>query len=41
LIVELRSAPAAAGSFSRKFDHMAEVTGRAADHLIASHRDAA
>jgi elongation factor G len=41
LIVELRSATAGAGGFTRKFDHMAEVTGRAADHIIASHRDAA
>jgi elongation factor G len=41
LIVELRSATAGAGSFTRKFDHMAEVTGRAADHIIASHRAAA
>src|SRR5437764_1292448 len=41
LIVELRSATAGAGSFSRKFDHMAEVTGRAADQIIAAHRDAA
>jgi elongation factor G len=41
LIVELRSATAGAGSFSRKFDHMAEVIGRAADHIIAAHRDAA
>ena len=28
LIVELRSATAGAGSFTRQFDHMAEVTGR-------------
>ncbi len=41
LIVELRSATAGAGSFSRQFDHMAEVTGRAADQIIAAHRDAA
>jgi elongation factor G len=41
LIVDLRSATAGAGSFRRKFDHMAEVIGRAADHIIASHRDAA
>ena len=41
LIVELRSATAGAGSFTRTFDHMAEVTGRAADQIIASHRDAA
>src|SRR5215469_5745936 len=41
LIVELRSATAGAGSFTRQFDHMAEVTGRAADQVIAAHRDAA
>jgi len=41
LIVELRSATAGAGSFTRQFDHMAEVTGRAADHIIAAHSDAA
>lgn len=41
LIVELRSATAGAGSFTRAFDHMAEVTGRAADQIIAAHRVAA
>jgi elongation factor G len=41
LIVELRSATAGAGSFSRQFDRMAEVTGRAADQIIAAHRVAA
>jgi elongation factor G len=41
LIVELRSATAGAGSFIRKFDHMAEVIGRAADQIVAAHRDAA
>ena len=41
LIVELRSATAGAGSFSRAFDRMAEVIGRAADQIIAAHRDAA
>ena len=41
LIVELRSATAGAGSFTRQFDHMAEVTGRAADQIIAANRDAA
>jgi elongation factor G len=41
LIVELRSATAGAGSFTRQFDHMAEVTGRAADQIIAAHRVAA
>jgi elongation factor G len=41
LIVELRSATAGAGHFTRRFDHMAEVTGRAADQIIAAHRVAA
>ena len=41
LIVELRSATAGAGSFTRQFDHMAEVTGRTADQIITAHRDAA
>jgi elongation factor G len=41
LIVELRSATAGAGSFTRSYDHMAEVTGRAADQIIAAHRVAA
>ena len=41
LIVELRSATVGAGSFTRQFDHMAEVTGRTADQIIAAHRDAA
>jgi elongation factor G len=41
LIVELRSATAGAGGFTRQFDHMAEVTGRAADQIIAAHRAAA
>jgi elongation factor G len=41
LIVELRSATAGAGSFTRQFDRMAEVTGRMADQIIAAHRVAA
>jgi elongation factor G len=41
LIVELRSATAGAGSFTRQFDRMAEVIGRAADQIIAAHRVAA
>ena len=36
LIIELRSATAGAGSFTRAFDRMAEVTGRAADQIIAA-----
>ena len=41
LIVELRSATAGAGGFTRQFDHMSEVTGRAAEQIIAAHRAAA
>ena len=41
LIVEIRSATAGAGGFTRQFDHMSEVTGRAADQIIAAHRAAA
>ncbi len=41
LIVELRSATAGAGGFTRQFDHMSEVTGRAAEQIIAAHRTAA
>lgn len=41
LIVELRSATAGAGSFTRSFDHMAEVSGRTADQIIAAHRQVA
>ena len=41
LIVELRSATAGAGGFTRQFDRMAEVIGRAADQIIAANRVAA
>jgi elongation factor G len=41
LIVEVRSATAGVGSFAFKFDHMAELTGKHADQIIAAHRNAA
>jgi elongation factor G len=41
LIVELRSATAGAGGFTRQFDRMAEVSGRTADQIIAARRVAA
>jgi elongation factor G len=41
LIIEVRSATAGAGSFTSHFDHMAEMTGRAADQVVASRRAAA
>jgi elongation factor G len=36
LIVELRSLTLGVGSFARKFDHMAELTGRIADKVVQS-----
>ncbi|HXX03907.1 MAG TPA: elongation factor G [Xanthobacteraceae bacterium] len=40
LIVEIRSATAGAGTFTFKFVHMAELTGRTADQIIAARRAA-
>ena len=40
LIIEVRSATAGVGSFHFKFDHMAELTGRTADQIIAARRAA-
>jgi elongation factor G len=36
LIVELRSATAGVGTFNAKFDHLAELTGKVADHVLAA-----
>ena len=41
LIVELRSATSGVGTFTFTFDHMAELTGRAAEQVLANHRKAA
>jgi elongation factor G len=41
LIIEVRSATAGVGSFTFKFDHMAELTGRTADQIIAARKSAA
>ncbi len=41
LIVELRSATAGVGTFTAKFDHLAELTGKLADHVLAQHKPAA
>jgi elongation factor G len=35
LIVELRSATAGVGTFTSRFDHLAELTGRLADEVVA------
>jgi elongation factor G len=40
LIVEVRSGTAGVGSFTFKFDHMAELTGRTADQIVAARRAA-
>ncbi|MGE3712453.1 MAG: elongation factor G, partial [Hyphomicrobiaceae bacterium] len=40
LIVEIRSATAGVGTFSFRFDHMAELTGRTADQIVAARRAA-
>ena len=38
LIVELRSATAGVGTFTAKFDHLAELTGKIADQVLAPGR---
>src|SRR5690348_5802817 len=40
LIVEIRSATAGVGTFTFKFDHMAELTGKQADQIVAARRAA-
>ncbi|WP_029352278.1 elongation factor G [Bosea sp. 117] len=40
LIVELRSASAGVGCFTRRFDHMAELAGRQAETVVAATRAA-
>jgi elongation factor G len=40
LIVEIRSATQGVGSFTQKFDHLAEVTGKLADQVVASRQAA-
>src|SRR6476620_784134 len=41
LIIEVRSATAGVGSFSFKFDHMAELVGKTADQIVAARKSAA
>jgi elongation factor G len=41
LIVEVRSATAGVGSFTARFDHMAELTGRTADQIVTARKAAA
>jgi elongation factor G len=39
LIIEVRSGTAGAGSFSFKFDHMAELAGKPAEQIVAARRN--
>jgi elongation factor G len=41
LIVEIRSATAGVGSYTSKFDHMAELSGKPADQIVAARKAAA
>mgnify|MGYP002083668187 CR=1 FL=1 len=41
LIVEVRSATAGVGTFTARFDHLAELTGKLADHVLSQHKPAA
>jgi elongation factor G len=40
LIIEIRSGTAGVGTFNFKFDHMAELTGRTAEQIVAARRAA-
>jgi len=41
LIIEVRSATAGVGSFTYKFDHMAELIGKPADQIVTARKTAA
>ncbi len=41
LIIEVRSATAGVGTFTAKFDHMAELSGKAAEQIVAARKAAA
>lgn len=41
LIIELRSATAGVGTYAAKFDHLAELTGRLAEQVLSSQKEAA
>ncbi len=41
LIVELRSVTSGVGTYTAKFDHLAELTGRLADQVLAAQQEAA
>ncbi|MFN3867972.1 MAG: elongation factor G, partial [Hyphomicrobiaceae bacterium] len=41
LIVEVRSATSGVGTFTAEFDHLSELVGKLADHVLAQHKSAA
>jgi elongation factor G len=41
LIIEVRSATSGVGSYTAKFHHLAELTGRLADNVLSAHKPAA
>jgi len=41
LIVDLRSLTQGVGTFETEFDHLAELTGKLADHVVAAHQKTA
>jgi elongation factor G len=41
LIIEVRSATQGVGTFTYEFDHLAELTGRLAENVLAAHKEAA
>ena len=41
LIIDLRSLTQGVGTFETAFDHLAELSGKLAEHVVATHRDAA
>jgi elongation factor G len=41
LIIDLRSATSGVGTYTSRFDHLAELTGRLADQVLAAHQQAA
>ena len=41
LIVEVRSATAGVGTYTALFNHLAELTGKLADHVLSGHKSAA
>ena len=41
LIVDIRSATSGVGTFKARFDHLAELTGKLAEHVLQSHPQAA